>query len=256
MVLTTLVNNQIKREYPMGRKFEVRKLSMAKTQGAKVKIYSKYGKEIYVCAKHGSPDPESNLTLRRLIEKAKKDQVPTHVIDRAIEKAVGAGGEDYVPARYEGFGPGGCMVIVDCLTDNNKRTYADVRQCFIKNASKIAGPGAVSHMFDHFAIFAFKFDDEDAVLEALMLDDVDVADIENEDGVITVFAPHTEYFKTKTALNNAFSGITLDVDEISFVPQTQAPVTGDDVAVFESFMDMLHDCDDVQNVYHNAEVEK
>lgn len=236
----------------MGRKFEVRKLAMAKTQGAKVKVYSKYGKEIYVSAKNGGPDPESNLSLRRLIEKAKKDQVPTHVIDRAIEKASGAGGEDYVPAMYEGFGPGGCMVMVDCLTDNNKRTYADVRQCFVKNDAKIGGPGAVSHMFDHYAIFEFKYDDEEAVLEALMMADVDVADIESDDGVITVYAPHTEFFKAKTALADAFEDIKLDAEEIAYIPQTETEVTGDDVATFEKFLDMLNDCDDVQNVYHNA----
>ena len=106
----------------MGRAFQNRKLSMAKTAGMKTKIYSKYGKEIYVCAKSSGPDPDSNLTLRRLIENAKKDQVPTHVIERAIEKAAGAGGEDYERASYEGFGPGNCMVIVECLTDNGSIT--------------------------------------------------------------------------------------------------------------------------------------
>ena len=121
----------------MGRKFEVRKISMAKTAGAKTKVYSKYGKEIYVVAKNGGTDPQANLALRRLIEKAKKDQVPSHVIEKAIDKAEGGAGEDYVPARYEGFGPGGCMVIVDCLTDNNNRTITDVRNCFTKTGSKL-----------------------------------------------------------------------------------------------------------------------
>lgn len=88
----------------MGRSFEVRKASMAKTQGAKIKVYSKYGKEIYVVAKNGGTDPDTNLSLRRLIEKAKKDQVPSHVIDKAIDKANGGGGENYEVARYEGFG--------------------------------------------------------------------------------------------------------------------------------------------------------
>ena len=236
----------------MGRSFEVRKASMAKTQGAKSKLYAKYGKEIYVCAKNGA-DPDNNLALRRLIDKAKKDQVPAHVIERAIEKAQGGGGEDYSAARYEGFGPGGCMVIVDCLTDNNNRTFTDVRQCFVKNDAKIGGPGAVAHMFDHQAIFTFKHDDEDAVLEALMEADVDVSDIESEDGTITVFAPHTEFFKARTALADAFPGIEFEIEEISFIPQNYTKVSGDDVAVFEKFMTMLNDCDDVQDVYHNAE---
>ncbi|WP_330961051.1 YebC/PmpR family DNA-binding transcriptional regulator [Photobacterium sp. 53610] len=239
----------------MGRSFEVRKASMAKTQGAKIKVYSKYGKEIYMSAKNGGTDPDSNLSLRRLMEKAKKDQVPSHVIEKAIDKASGGGGEDFATARYEGFGPGGCSVIVDCLTDNNNRTYMDVRQCFVKNNAKIGAPGAVAHMFDHQAVFQFQGDDEEAVMEALIMADVDVSDIEAEDGVITVFAPHTEFFKVKNALSDAMPDVTMEVEEITFVPQAMHPVTGDDVAAFDKFLDMLNDCDDVQNVYHNAEIE-
>ncbi|MCO4757039.1 MAG: YebC/PmpR family DNA-binding transcriptional regulator [Oceanospirillaceae bacterium] len=238
----------------MGRSFEVRKASMAKTQGVRVKINSKFGKEIYMCAKNGGIDPNGNLTLRRLMEKAKKEQVPTHVIDRALEKAQGGGGEDYHPARYEGFGPGGCMVIVDCLTDNNNRTIGDVRICFNKAKAKMGTPGSVSHMFDHQAVLVFKGDDEDAVLEALMMEDVDVTDIECEDGMITVFAPHTEFFKAKTAVINAFADVEFEIDEISFIPQTSTPLSGDDVPVFERFLEMLNDCEDVQQVYHNAEI--
>jgi YebC/PmpR family DNA-binding regulatory protein len=236
----------------MGRAFEVRKNAMAKTAGQKTKVYSKYGKEIYVVAKNGGSDPDTNLSLKRLIEKAKKDQVPAHVIDKAIDKAVGGAGEDYTPARYEGFGPGNCMVIVDCLTDNNNRTITDVRNCFTKTKAKIGAPGAVAHMFDHAAVFVFAGDDEDAVLEALMEADVDVTDVEAEDGKITVFAPHTEYFNVKNALSETFPDTTIDVEEITFVPQTETEIGADDLPMFEKFIEMLNDCDDVQNVYHNA----
>lgn len=237
----------------MGRSFENRKASMAKTQGAKTKVYSKYGKELYVCAKNGGIDPDGNLALRRLIEKAKKDQVPAHVIKNALDKAKGGGGEDYSQARYEGFGPGNCMVIVDCLTDNNNRTIMEVRNCFTKTFAKIGAPGSVAHMFDHVAIFVFKHDDEEAVLEALMEGDVDVKDIENEDGMISVYTPHTEFFKAKTALHEAFGEIEFEVEEITFEPQTMVTIEGDDLPLFEKFMNMLNDCDDVQEVYHNAE---
>ena len=239
----------------MGRTYENRKAAMAKTQGLKTKVYSKYGKEIYVCAKNGGADPDSNLSLRRMIEKAKKDQVPGHVIDRAIEKAQGGAGENYAPARYEGFGPGNCMVIVDCLTDNNNRTFGDVRTCFNKSDSKLGAPGAVSHMFDHRAVFVFKGEDEDAVLEALMAADVDVADIESEEGAITVFAPHTEFFKAKNALTDAFPGVDLEVEEITFVPQTTTKISGDDQASFDKLLSLLNECDDVQEVYHNVELD-
>lgn len=238
----------------MGRAFQNRKESMAKTAAAKTKVYSKYGREIYVCAKSGGVDPAGNLALRGLIDRAKKDQVPSHVIDKAIDKAKGGGGEDFSLARYEGFGPGNCMVIVECLTDNPNRTFGDVRACFTKTKSKLGTQGSVSHMFDHCAILAFDGDDEEAVLEALMEADVDVTDIENEDGRITAFAPHTEYAKAKQALTDALGEIDFEVDEIQFLPQTTTPIEGDDVALFEKLLDMLNELDDVQNVYHNATV--
>jgi len=238
----------------MGRAFQNRKESIAKTSDAKAKVYSKYGREIYVCAKAGGTDLDGNLTLRGLIDRAKKDQVPTHVIDKAIDKAKGGGGEDFAAARYEGFGPGGCMVIVDCLTDNPNRTFGDVRQCFTKTKCKIGTQGSVSHMFDHSSIFVFDGDDEEAVLEALMMADVDVTDIECEDGKITVFAPHTDYSKAKIALIKELGEIEFEVDEIQFVPKTSSPITGDDIEVFERFLFLLNDVDDVQNVYHNAEL--
>ncbi|MFI3157499.1 MAG: YebC/PmpR family DNA-binding transcriptional regulator [Methylococcaceae bacterium] len=237
----------------MGRAYQNRKVSMAKTSDAKAKVYSKYGREIYVSAKSGGVDPSGNLALRGLIERAKKDQVPTHVIEKAIDKAKGGGGEDFAPARYEGFGPGGCMVIVDCLTDNPNRTFGDVRQCFTKTKCKIGTQGTVSHMFDHAAILGFKNDDEDAVLEALLTADVDVTDIESDDGKITVFTPHADYFKAKQALTDLLGEIDFDVDEIQFVPRSVTAISGDDMAMFEKFLDLLNDLDDVQNVYHDAE---
>lgn len=238
----------------MGRAYQNRKVSMAKTSDAKAKVYSKYGREIYVCAKSGGGDPDGNLTLRGLIERAKKDQVPSHVIEKAIDKAKGGLGEDFAPARYEGYGPGGCKVIVDCLTDNPNRTFGDVRLCFTKTKCKIGTPGTVSHSFDHVAIFAFKYDDEDAVLEALLSADVDVGDVESEDGTITVFTPPAEYAKAKQALTDAFGELDFEADEIQFIPKDSTAITGDDIPLFDKFLDMLNDLDDVQNVYHDAEL--
>ncbi|MDD1626517.1 MAG: YebC/PmpR family DNA-binding transcriptional regulator [Methylococcaceae bacterium] len=237
----------------MGRAYQNRKVSMAKTSDTKAKVYSKYGREIYVCAKSGGVDPDGNLALRGLIDRAKKDQVPTHVIEKAIEKAKGGGGEDFAPARYEGFGPGGCMVIIDCLTDNPNRTFGDVRQCFTKTKCKIGTQGVVSHMFDHAAILAFENDDEDAVLDALLTADVDVTDIESDNGKVTVFTPHADYFKAKQALMDSLGKIDFDVDEIQFLPRSVTAISGDDLELFEKFLDMLNDLDDVQNIYHDAE---
>src|SRR3954469_13022753 len=150
----------------MGRNFENRKNAIFKTAGQKSKLYSKYGKQLYVVAKNGVPDPDANPALRALVERAKRENVPSHVIDKAIQKASGSGGEDFQPARYEGFGPGGALVIVDCLTDNPQRTISEVRSCFNKTGSKLAANGSVVMSFDHLAVLSFKGDSEDKVLEA------------------------------------------------------------------------------------------
>lgn len=237
----------------MGRAYQNRKDSMAKTSDMKAKLYSRFGREIYVTAKAGGTDPAGNLSLRSLMDKAKREQVPAHVIDKAIAKAAGGGGEDFAPARYEGYGPGGCMAIIECLTDNPTRTFGDVRQAFVKSKSKIGTPGTVAHMFDHCAIFVFPHDNEDAVLEALLEADVDVTDVENEDGKLTVFAPNTEYFKAKTALT-AMGIEEFEIDEIQFVPQSYTKISEEDMPMFEKFLAILDDNDDVQQVFHNAEI--
>jgi len=238
----------------MGRAYQNRKESMAKTSDQKAKVYSKYSREIYVCAKSGGVELEGNLALQGLIDRAKKDQVPAHVIEKAIDKAKGGGGEDFSPARYEGYGPGNTMVIIECLTDNPNRTFGDVRHCFTKTNCKIGTQGSVSHMFDHSAIFVFSGDDEETVLEALLMADVDVSDIEIDDGKISVFAPHTEYAKAKNALKDAFPEIEFDVDEIQFLAQIPKEIEGEDLEMFEKFIGLLEDLDDVQNVYYDAEL--
>ena len=235
----------------MGRAYQNRKDSMAKTSDMKARIYSRHARELYVSAKSGGVDPEGNLSLRGLIERAKRNQVPAHVIEKALDKARGVGGEDFATARYEGFGPGGTMVIVDCLTDNPNRTFGDVRQCFTKSKCKLGSPGSVSHLFDHSAILVFKGSEEEAALEALMMADVDVSDIESEAGKVTVFAPQTEYYKAKQALLDAFEGVDFEVDEIQFIPQTNVSLGEEEQVAFDNLVDMLEYLEDVQNVYHN-----
>jgi len=237
----------------MGRAYQNRKESMAKTSDANARVYSKFSRKIYVCAKSGGTEPEANLELRGLLEEAKRNQVPAHVIKKALDKAEGGAGEDFAVARYEGYGPGNCMVIVDCLTDNPNRTFGDVRLCFTKTNCNIGTQGTVMHMFDHCAILSFAGDDEDAILEILLDAEVDVTDIELEDGKITVFTPHTEYHKAKQALENTFKNIEYDVNEIQFVPQSTVTISDqDDLKMFDKFIDMLDELEDVQNVFHNA----
>ncbi len=235
----------------MGRAYQNRKLSMAKTAAMKTAVYSRYSREIYVSAKAGGVDPAANLSLRSLIERAKKDQVPSHVIDKAIDKAGSGAGEDYQVARYEGFGPGGTMLLVDCLTDNPNRTIGEVRPAFTKGKGKMGTPGTVAHMFDHAAVFVFR-GEEDATLETLLMADVDVTDVESDDDMVTVMAPHTEYARARNALTDAFADIDFEVDEIQFVPRGETPVAGEELEQFEKLLDLLNACEDVQNVFHDA----
>ena len=140
----------------MGRAHEVRAASMAKTAAKKSKLYSRFGKELYIAAKSGVPDPDMNLALRRKIAEAKQNQVPADVIKRAIDKAKGGSDESYNEARYEGFGPGNSTIIVDCLTDNTNRSYTEVKTCFNKcHGAKMANARAVS--FGYSAQGQFKF---------------------------------------------------------------------------------------------------
>jgi YebC/PmpR family DNA-binding regulatory protein len=238
----------------MGRNFENRKNSIFKTAAQKSKLYSKYGKQLYMAAKNGVPEPDANPSLRSMIEKAKKDQVPSHVIEKAIQKARGTGGEDYAPARYEGFGPGGSLIIVDCLTDNNQRTISDIRSCFTKTGAKLAASGSVAMSFDHLAVLSFKGENEEQVLDAMLNADVGIEEIECKDGYITIFAPPAEFFKAKTALLQAFPEVELETQEITFLPQNSVTLNSEDLPLFEKFMNFLNDCDDVQDIYHNVDL--
>lgn len=236
----------------MGRIFEKRKYSIFKTAAQNSKLYSKYSKMLYMAAKNGVPDPSANPVLRNFVERAKKENVPSHVIEKAIQKAAGAGAENYQPARYEGFGPGGSLVIIDCLTDNNTRTISDVRNCFTKTGAKMSASGSVVMLFDHLAVISFAGDSEEAVLEVMFAKDVAVEEVECKDGTVTVFAPPAEFYKAKTALHDAFPDLEFDVQEITFLPKESKVLAGDELAAFEKFLGMLNDCDDVQEIYHNV----
>jgi YebC/PmpR family DNA-binding regulatory protein len=227
---------------------------MAKTAAMKTAVYSRYSREIYMAAKGGGTDPAANLTLRSLLDRAKKDQVPSHVIEKAIDKAGSGVGEDFQIARYEGFGPGGTMLLVDCLTDNANRTIGEVRPAFTKGKGKMGTPGTVAHMFEHAAVFVFQ-GDEESVLECLIMADVDVLEVESEGDSVTVIAPNTEFAKARNALTAEYPDIDFDVDEIQFVPKGETIVTGEDAEQFEKLLDLLNKCEDVQNVFHDAKLD-
>ena len=236
----------------MGRAFEVRKASMAKTSAAKAKVYSRYGKEIYIAAKAGVPDPEMNVGLKRIIEKAKANQVPADVIKRAIEKAKGGAGEHYEEARYEGFGAGASTIIVDCLTDNVNRTVSEVRNCFTKTKSKMGVSGSVTHFYDNLGLLSFSYDNEESMLDALITADCDVSELEVEEGIMSVYVNPTDLYKAKEAIESLLKEVSFDVLEITMLPQEYVSLEGDDLQQFQKLLDMLEVVDDVQQVYHNV----
>jgi YebC/PmpR family DNA-binding regulatory protein len=236
----------------MGRAFEVRKVAMAKTAAAKSKVYAKYGKELYMAAKSGNPDPETNTSLKRVIERAKKDQVPADVIKRAIEKAKGGVGENYTAVTYEGFGPSNSQLIIECLTDNVNRTIASMRAYFKKVDAKIGVSGSVLHQFDHLAVFSVKAS-EDEVFEVLLSNDLNVTDVEVDDELVTVYANPSDYGVVRDTLVAA--GYELVLDEITYLPLTTVEITNaDELTSFERLINFLNEDDDVQDVYHNVAI--
>ncbi len=234
----------------MGRAFEVRKASMAKTGVAKTKLYTKFSKEIYMIAKNGA-DPESNLALKHIMEKAKKNQVPADIIKRAIDKASGGTGEDYQTVRYEGFGPNGATIIVDCLTDNVNRSVAEVKNCFTKSNNKMGVNGSVSHMYDNLGIIEAKNISEDEVMEALIEGDVDANDIEVEDNII-IYVEANDLHKAINSLISFKEDIEILENEIAMMPQIEVELEGEDKENFEKLLNMLNEVDDVQEVYHSV----
>ncbi len=238
----------------MGRAHEVRAASMAKTAAIKSKLYSRFGKELYIAAKSGVPDPDMNLTLKRKIAEAKSNQVPADVIKRAIDKAKGGTDENYDEARYEGFGPGNSTIIVDCLTDNTNRSYTNVKTAFNKTkGAKMVNAGGVSYNYENVGLFEFKFDDEEAMLDAMMEADVDVQDITVEDGIMTVKTTFADFGPAQDAIEKLIPNIEFDVCETTMLPNEYVELTEpEDIESYHKLMDMLNDVDDVNKVYTNV----
>ncbi|MEW9671912.1 YebC/PmpR family DNA-binding transcriptional regulator [Ammoniphilus sp. 3BR4] len=237
----------------MGRKWNNIKEKKASKDKNTSRIYAKFGKEIYVAAKQGEPDPESNRALKVVLERAKTYMVPKAIVDRAIEKAKGGSEESYTELRYEGFGPNGSMVIVDALTNNVNRTAAEVRSAFNKNGGNMGVSGSVAYMFDATAVIGMDGKTADEVLELLMEADVEVRDILEEDEAVIVYSDPEQFHAVQEAFKKA--GITeFTVAELTMLAQNDLTLPEDAQAQFEKLIDALEDLDDVQQVYHNVDL--
>ncbi|PPE05270.1 YebC/PmpR family DNA-binding transcriptional regulator [Williamsoniiplasma lucivorax] len=236
----------------MGRAHEVRAASMAKTAAKKAAANGRAAKEIYMAAKAGGGDPTANLALRSLIDKAKQNQIPSEVIQRAIKRAQGGDAENYVANRYEALGPGGCALIIDALTSNVNRAAANIREVLNKNHGN--PEGKVAFGFKDSSIFAFEGKTIDDVLEALMLAEVEVDDVEEEDGVIIVYAPFKEFFNVKKALD-AFGVKDYLMAETQMISINENIKLSDEHhQQLKMLLDKLDELEDVQNIYHNVDL--
>lgn len=237
----------------MGRKWNNIKEKKASKDANTSRIYAKFGREIYVVARQGEPDPESNQALKVVLERAKTYSVPKTIIDRAIEKAKGGSEENYDNLRYEGFGPNGSMVIVDALTNNVNRTASDVRAAFGKNGGNMGVSGSVAYMFDATAVIGVEGKSADEVLELLMEADIDARDIEEEEDSVIVYTEPDQFHAVQEAFKNA--GITdFTVAELTMLAQNEMSLPEDAQAQFEKMIDALEDLEDVQQVYHNVDL--
>jgi len=237
----------------MGRKWNNIKEKKASKDANTSRIYAKFGREIYVVARQGEPDPEANQALKVVLERAKTYNVPKAIIDRAIEKAKGGTEENYDELRYEGFGPNGSMVIVDALTNNVNRTASDVRAAFGKNGGNMGVSGSVAYMFDATAVIGIEGKSSDEVFEILMEADVDVRDIIEEDDSVIVYAEPDQFHSVQEAFKAA--GITeFSVAELTMLAQNDITLAEDAKAQFEKMIDALEDLEDVRQVYHNVDL--
>ena len=217
------------------------------------KVWTRLIREIVVAARHGGGDLAMNPRLRLAVEKAKGSNMPADTIKKNIDKATGnLEGMHYEEIRYEGYGIGGAAIIVDCVTDNRVRTVAEVRHAFSKYGGHLGAEGSVAFQFKHCGQFVFApGTSEDKVMEVALeagADDV----ITDEDGAIEVISAPTGFETVLKALESA--GLKPDHAEVTMRPENTVSLDGDDAARMQKLLDVIEDLDDVQAVFHNAEM--
>ncbi|MDR0934688.1 MAG: YebC/PmpR family DNA-binding transcriptional regulator [Erysipelotrichaceae bacterium] len=233
----------------MGRHFEVRAKSMAATAAKKSALYMRASKEVYMAARAGVPDPNNNLALRAAVDKWKGQSVPKDVLDRAIKKAAGGDAVNYIEGRYEAFGPGGSYIVVDTLSDNINRALSEVRTIITKKGGHL---GSVLYNFFEAGVFSFKGNNKDEVEETLILDDVDVTEVSESEGMIHVLVAPTDFQKAKTVLEGL--GISeFETCEITLLANEEIEISDpEELKKFNELIDGLDELQDVQAVHHNV----
>jgi len=233
----------------MGRSYQVRASSMAATAAKRSALFMRASREIYMAAKSGS-DPESNLSLRASIDKYRALNVTRDVIERAIKKAAGGELEAYNAGRYEAFGPGGCYLVVDTLTDNINRAISEVRTAITKRNGKM---GSVLFNFTEYGQLVFLGQQQALVEEQLILGDVDVQHIHVLGDQLEVLVNPTSFAQAKKILEGM--GVqSFIAAEITLIANDTIALEGENLQLFRQLLDVLDELQDVQNVYHNVEL--
>ena len=236
-------------------KFANIKHKKEKNDAAKGKIFTRIGKELMIAVKEGGPDPNNNSKLRDVIAKAKANNMPNDTIDRSVKKAAGdSNAANYVVATYEGYGPSGTAIIVECLTDNKNRTAANVRSAFTKGGGSIGTQGCVSFMFDKKGQIII--DKEECSMDAdeLMMAALDAGaeDFDEDDDSFEILTDPDYCGAVREALEAL--GIKMAQAEVTMLPQNYVTLTSDeDIKQMNRILDLLDDDDDVQEVWHNWE---
>lgn len=219
----------------------------------RAKVFAKMARLITVAAKEGGADPDYNPALKTAIEQAKAENLPNDNIKRAIEKASGsADGANFENVLYEGYGPSGVAVIVECLTDNRNRTAPDVRHAFDKHGGTLGQNGSVSFMFNHQGLLVIEEDENE---DEIMMDAIEAGaeDIEADEGFVEIKTDLQDFSDVRDSLKD--KGYSFFKAELSYIPSNYVSLEGDDVEKMEKLIDVLEDHDDVQAVYHNWDQE-
>ena len=216
------------------------------------KIFSKLIKEIHIATRLHGPDPESNSRLRMAIENAKGENMPKDNVERAIKKASGDDSTDYQEITYEGYGPNGVAVVIECTTDNINRTVSTIKAAFNKFGGSMEKKGALEFIFEPKGIFVIPFP-EDRDKDELFLEIIDAGaeDVEEDDGEITVTTLREDFGKVQQALRDM--ELTPKYSGLRQVPKIQKPLTPEQAKQTMKFIEVLEDDDDIQNVYHNIQ---
>ena len=239
----------------MGRAYAVREAKIKKQGAARGKLYTNYAKEIYLTAKRGGTEVEANSSLKHLIEKAKKDQVPADIINRALDKAKGAGKDEYEEIYYEGFGPGASTFIIKTLTDNVNRTVGEVRAAFNKMNKSLGVNNSVSYNYDNLSLFAFKSDKEEDILMALLDASIEPVECEtDENGILNISVKYIDNVKTREIIEFIEPNVDFEVDENGWYAKDMITLEGEDLEIFNKLYNLIDDIEDVTDIYTNVEM--